>query len=116
MASTTTYVLLSGATDLDAVRSHSIVEEYELEQSRTFDATDNQHAAIRFVFEHPLEADVDLEPPVRQLSEAFPDATVVLCEVEERFDHVEYLRTIVYLDGKRAGQIEHGYVFNVGSK
>lgn len=116
MASRTTYLLLSGVPDLDAVHNHSVVDEYELEHSRTFDATDNQHPAIRFAFEHPLEDDVDLEPPARQLSEAFPDATVVLCEVEERFDHVEYLQTIVYLDGKRAGEIEHGYVFNVGAR
>lgn len=116
MATTTTYLLLSGIPELDAVRDHPLLDEYDLEHQRTFDADEKQHAAIRFAFEHPLEEEVDLQTPARQLSGAFPDATVVVCEVEERFDHVEYVQTVVYLDGKRAGQIEHGYVFNVGSR
>jgi hypothetical protein len=49
------------------------------------------------------------------LSSAFPEAPVTYCEVEERFNNVEHFRTVVYVAGREAGEIEHGFAFNVGA-
>jgi hypothetical protein len=40
---------------------------------------------------------------------------VTFCEVEERFNNVEHVRTVVYIAGREAGEIEHGFAFNVGA-
>lgn len=115
MAATTTYVLVSGLDDVETVVDHPIVSEYDLDHQETFEADDRQVPAVRFALEQPLEEGLDLTEPVRSLSEDVPNASVILCEVEERFDQVERLRTRVFIGGKKAGKLEHGYIFNIGN-
>ncbi|WP_103026822.1 hypothetical protein [Salinibacter altiplanensis] len=114
MAKVVTYLLVCNPEDLEAVRSHSIIDEHGFE-GRPMEESDEALPALKFVTESALEDHTDLERPCRELSEAFPEATVTYCEVEERFNHVEHLRSVVFIDGTRAGNIEHGYVFNVGA-
>ncbi len=112
MASLTTYLLVSGPDAPHDVETHPALESYEL---TVRDVTDDEAVPrITLVHESPLEDRVDLSEPARALSTAFPNATVVLSVVEERFDHIERLETLLYRDGNKAGKIEHGYVFNVG--
>ncbi|MEF8794899.1 MAG: hypothetical protein V5A22_03350 [Salinivenus sp.] len=113
MASLTTYLLVSGADTPRDVETHPALESYDL---TVRNVTDDEEAVprITLVHESPLEDRVDLSEPARALSTAFPNATVVLSVVEERFDHIERLETLLYRDGNNAGKIEHGYVFNVG--
>lgn len=116
MATVVTYVLVSNPDDPDAVRSHPTIGEYELEgRPIQEDEPEETLPALKFAATSALEDRTDLETPCRELSEAFPEATVTYCEVEERFDHIEHLRSVVFIGGKRAGNIEHGYVFNVGT-
>ncbi|MCS3640155.1 hypothetical protein [Salinibacter ruber] len=116
MATVVTYLLVSNPEDPEAVRSHALIDEHELEERPIEDdETEETRLALKFAATSALEDRADLESPCRQLSEAFPEATVTYCEVEERFDHVERLRSVVFIGGKRAGHIEHGYVFNVGT-
>lgn len=115
MATTTTYLLISGIDDMDAVMDHSVLSEYNLDHQETFEASDRQVSAVRLARKQPLEDGVDLAAPARSLSADVSNATVVLCEVEERFDQVERLRTLVFIGGKKAGDLEHGYIFNIGN-
>lgn len=116
MATVVTYLLVSNPENPDAVESHPIIGEHGFERRPMGeDDADDALPARKFAVAHPLEDRADLEAPCRQLSASFPEATVTYCEVEERFDHVEHLRSIVFIDGQRAGDIEHGYVFNVGT-
>ena len=116
MATVVTYLLVSNPEDPDAVRSHPIIDEHGFEP-RPIEQEDGTDAlpALRFAVASALEDRPALEAPCRELSAAFPDATVTYCEVEERFDHIDHLRSVVFIDGKRAGDIEHGYIFNVGT-
>lgn len=114
MASVTTYLLVSGANEQEAVRTHSVVEDGELEVHDTREKEADRLAGITLKHESPLEDRADLSEAAQTLSAAFPDAIVLLCEVEERFDHIERLQTKMYSGGKDAGHIEHGYVFNIG--
>lgn len=116
MATVVTYLLVSNPDDPESVRSHPIIEEHGFEP-RPMEEGDGEDRlpALKFAVSHPLEDRADLEAPCRELSASFPEATVTYCEVEERFDHVEHLRSIVFIGGQRAGHIEHGYVFNVGT-
>jgi hypothetical protein len=114
MATVVTYLLVSDPEDPDAVRSHPLLEEHGFEPRPMDEPEEESRPALQFAATGALEDRPDLEDPCRQLSEAFPHATITYCEVEERFDHVEHLRSIVFIDGKQAGEIEHGYVFNVG--
>jgi hypothetical protein len=115
MATLTTYLLISGTNDLEAVQEHELISDRDFECRDRGEAGDAQMSAVQFALEEPLDEADDLEESVRQFSTDVPDATVVLCEVEERFDQVERLRMVVFRDGKRGGDLEHGYIFNVGS-
>lgn len=114
MATTTTYVLVSGVEEIDAVREHPVITESDLDHTLTREAEPSQHPSVQFEAEHALDEAIDFEEPARALSDAFPEATVVLCVVEERFDHVERLKTELFVNGKEGGKVEHGYIFNVG--
>jgi hypothetical protein len=113
MASLTTYLLVSGVDAPQAIETHSVLESYELEV-RSVNDDEGEVPRLTLVHESPLEDRVDLSDPARALSGAFPEATVMVTVVEERFDHIERLETLLYRDGNKAGRIEHGYVFNVG--
>jgi len=115
MATVTTYLLVSGPSAPEAVREHDLFEEYEFEHRETIESGEQQLPALQFALKYPLEEAVELTEAIRQFSKEVPDATVVLCEVEERFDQVERLQMIVFRDGKRGGDIEHGFIYNVGS-
>lgn len=115
MASLTTYLLVSGVDDTSEVQDYSAISDYDLEIREQVDSTDSQTSQVKFVLEQPVENAIDLQDPARRISSTFPDAIVVLCVVEERFEQVERLQTQVYRDGKDAGQIEHGYILNIGS-
>ncbi len=116
MATVVTYLLVSNPDDPEAVGSHPIIDEHGFEQRPIEKGEDEETLpALKFTVANALEDRRGLEAPCRKLSAAFPEATVTYCEVEERFDHVEHLRSTVFIDGKRAGDIEHGYVFNVGT-
>jgi hypothetical protein len=116
MATTITYVLVSGADDVSAVRDHQLVSESVLEHRETRDSGPQQVSAVSFAAEQPLEEEEKLSDVAREMSDEFSEATVILCEVEERFDHVERLQTLVFMNGKNAGKVEHGYIFNVGQQ
>lgn len=114
MATITTYLLVSNPQDPETLCSHPILDEHELEL-QTRSEREETLPAIRFVAKGALEERPSLEKPCRELSAAFPEATITFCEVEERFGQVEHFQSIVFIDGKQAGEIEHGYVLNVGS-
>jgi hypothetical protein len=115
MATLTTYLLVSGVENLESVRSHDVFEQYAFDEQDARNPGDGQPAALRFALEQPLEESTELEEALRQLSADLPDASVVVCEVEERFDQIERVQVAVYQDGNRGGALEHGYVFNVGA-
>lgn len=115
MATVVTYLLVSAPKDPDAVGSHPILEEHGFEPRRMERDESEAPPALKFVVTSALEDSPSLEAPCRQLSAAFPEATVTFCEVEERFDQVEHLRSVVFIGGQQAGEIEHGYVLNVGT-
>lgn len=114
MATITTYLLVSGPEAPEAVSDHEVFAEYAFDHRGTQAAGEQQLPAVTFALEQPLEEAADLDAAVRDLSADLPEATVVLCEVEERFDQVERLQVYVYRNGKRGGTLDHGYVFNVG--
>jgi hypothetical protein len=114
MASLTTYLLVSGAEDLDEVRQHPVVAERDLDVHDSADP-ETGSASLTFVDTAALEEAADHDETAQTLSSAFPSAVVQLCVVEERFDQVERLRTVLYRNGTSAGEIEHGYIFNIGS-
>lgn len=115
MATVVTYLLVSDPKDPDAVRSHPVLEEHGFEPRRMERDESEALPALKFAVTSALEESPSLEAPCRQLSAAFPEATVTFCEVEERFDQVEHLRSVVFIGGRQAGEIEHGYVLNVGA-
>jgi hypothetical protein len=115
MATITTYLLVSGPETPETVSDHEVFTEYAFDHRGTQEAGEHQLPAVTFALEQPLEEADDLDAAVRKLSLDLPAATVVLCEVEERFDQVERLQLCVYSNGKRGGTLDHGYVFNVGS-
>lgn len=125
MATVVTYILVSDPRDPDAVRSHPVIDEQPIdeqpigEKDETHEsgerATGDTRAALRFSVARPLEDHERLDAPCRDLSSAFSEATVILCEVEERFDQIEHLRSVVFIGGQQAGHIEHGSIFSVGT-
>lgn len=115
MATLVTYLLVSDPKDPDAVREHPLLQTHGFERRPMGKEEGNVLPALRFAVASALEDSASLEEPCRELSMAFPDATITFCEVEERFDHVEHLRSVVFIDGQKAGEIEHGYVLNVGT-
>ena len=116
MASIKTYLVVSSPDDPTSVRGHSVIEEYDLDLHTEQESKDNQCASVTFVHESTLEEHSDMTGPARELSTAFPDATVVLHVIEERFDHIERLQMHIYSGGKEAGEVEHGYIFNIGGE
>lgn len=114
MATVVTYLLVSNPKDPDAVRAHPILQEHGFEPRPMEDEDEGELPALKFAVASALEDSASLEAPCRELSAAFPDATITFCEVEERFEQVERLRSIVFIDGQQAGEIEHGHLFNIG--
>lgn len=115
MATVVTYLLVSNPSDPDAVREHPILQEHGFEPRPLETAEDDSLPALRFAVASALEDSESLQEPCRRMSATFPEATITFCEVEERFDQVEHLRSIIFIDGKKAGEIEHGYLLNVGA-
>lgn len=115
MATVVTYLLVSDPKDPQSVRSHPLLEDHDFETHSAKQEESDALPALRFSTTNALEDRPNLENPCRKLSSNFPEATITLCEVKERFDQVEHLRSVVFMDGKRAGEIEHGYVLNVGT-
>lgn len=115
MATVVTYLLVSNPSEPDAVREHPVLQEHGFEPHPIEDREEEALPALRFAIASALEDRASLQGPARELSTAFPEATVTVCDVEERFDQVEHLRSVVFVDGKQAGEIEHGYVLNVGA-
>lgn len=115
MATIVTYLLVSNPADPEAVRSHPFVQEHGFEPEPIEEDEDEALPALRFAVASVLEESTSLKGPCRELSAAFPEATVTFCEVVERFDQVEHLRSVVFIGGRQAGEIEHGYVFNIGT-
>lgn len=115
MASRVTYLLVSDPDDPEAVRNHPAIDEAGFEYRASFDEGEGTRPALQFVVGHPIDDLDEVMDSCRALSAAFPAASVVVCEVEERFDQVERLKTKVFRDGDAAGEIEHGYVYNIGS-
>jgi hypothetical protein len=116
MANVVTYLLVSDPKDPDAVRSHPILDEHGFEpQPMEGREDDEAPPALRFAVVSALEDSPSLETPCRELSAAFPHAIITFCEVKERFDQVEHLRSIVFIEGQQAGEIEHGYLYNIGT-
>lgn len=114
MATITTYLLVSGLEDPRSVLDHDLFGDYAFEQRETQEAGEHQRSALTFALEQPLDEAEDLSGAIRDFSADVPSATVVLCEVEERFDQVERLQLHLFRNGKDGGDLEHGYVFNVG--
>lgn len=115
MADVVSYILISQPDDRNAVKEHSIIDEFGLELQHEEDDETDGLSSLRFGITSSLEEKPNLESPCRTLSSDFPKSVVTLCEVEERFDQVEHLRSVVYIRGQQAGEIEHGYILNVGS-
>lgn len=116
MATVVTYLLVSDPTDPDAVQSHPILQEHGFERRPMEEHEEGDgRPALKFAVASVLEESASLEAPCRELSAAFPEAVITFCEVEERFDQVEHFRSVVFIDGQQAGEIEHGYVLNVGT-
>lgn len=116
MATRTTYLLMSGVSEDDRGRDHPLLSEYDFEHQKTYERTSDQHPAEKYILEEPLEEAGELLEKARTLSNERPEATVLVCEVEERFDQIDAVRTTVFMGGKQAGEIEHGHVFNVGGR
>jgi hypothetical protein len=114
MATIVTYLLVSNPKDPDAVREHPVLQKHGFEPRPMEGEDEHELPALKFAVASALDDSASLEGPCRELSAAFPDATITFCEVEERFEQVERLRSIVFIDGRRAGEIEHGHLFNVG--
>ena len=116
VANVITYLLVSDPDDPEAVRSHPLVDEHGFELHASENEPENtERPAVRLAVGSALEDGDSLEEPCRELSAAFPEAVVTYCEVEERFDQIEHLRSVVFINGRHAGEIEHGYVFNMGA-
>jgi hypothetical protein len=114
MATLTSYLLVSAPDDVSAVQEHPLVKDEALEVREVIRADSEQAASLTLAHQAPVEEQPDLSDTARGLSEAFPDASVLLCAVEERFDQIERVQATTYRAGKEAGKVEHGYIFNVG--
>lgn len=115
MATVVTYLLISDPDDPDAVRAHPVIDEHGFEARSRDGGGENALPALQFVVTSALEDRSSLEEPCRELSKDFPESTVTFCEVEERFEQVEHLRSVVFIGGRQAGEIEHGFVLNIGT-
>lgn len=116
MATRTTYLLLSGVEDVEALEDLPLISANKFERQKTFRSSEEGWKAVRFAVEQPLEETADLTSEAKALSRELPEATVLLCEVEERFDQIDAIRAMAFVNGQNAGEIEHGHVFNVGGR
>lgn len=114
MASRTSYLLISNISNIDAIQDHSFIEEQGFELREKWEG-EGVIPSLKFILTRSLEETEDIEESTRNFSSSFPDATVILCEVEERFNQIDHLQTNVFIDGQRAGEFEQGYILNVGS-
>lgn len=116
MATVVTYLLVSAPNDPDAICTHSLLQEngFERQSTETPDE-DGSPSVLKFTVVNPLEENSNLKEICRKLSGEFPDATITFCEVEERFNQIEHLRSIVFIGGQHAGEIEHGHMLNIGT-
>lgn len=115
MATVVTYLLVSNPKNPDAVRAHPTIQEHGFEFQAWEEEREGELPALKFAVAGALEDSTSLKGPCRELSAAFPDSIITFCEVEERFEQVEHFRSIVFIDGQEAGEIEHGHVFNIGT-
>lgn len=115
MASVITYLVVSAPDDPSAVQGHAALEDTPFELQEATGAADGQVPSLTFAHQAPLEDASDLNATARTLSDAFPEAIVLLTVIEERFDHIERLKSKMYSAGNDAGELEHGYIFNIGS-
>lgn len=115
MATVVSYVLISGPRNPDDLAEHPVFDDdgFALKE-HAGDASD-ELSSLTFALTTSLEEKPSLDDECQTLSSEFPEAVVTLCQVEERFDQIEHLRSVVYMQGQQAGEIEHGYVLNVGT-
>ncbi len=116
MAAVTTYLLFSGPElDGETVTRHSLFDDVEFDEVEVREASTEQQPRLHLTYEGALEEEeADFSRLAREASEVFPAAAVLVVEVEERFGQVERVQTRLFIGGKDAGEVEHGYVFNVG--
>lgn len=116
MAAVTTHLILSGPElDGETVARHFLFEDVEFGEVEDHESSPEQQPHLHLRHESPLEEEgVDFPRLAREASEVFPGATVLVLEVEERFGQVERVQTRLFIGGKDAGEVEQGYVFNVG--
>jgi len=116
MATRTTYLIISGPDITPkSVRRHALPKEVQFESVDVTEGGSERQPTVKWTHRTPIEEEEDLHGIARQVSASFPTASVFVVTVEERFDQVERLQTHLYMNGKDAGEVEHGYVFNVGS-
>jgi hypothetical protein len=114
MATAITYLLVSGAQKSQDVEANPKIKESDFELEKSFEEQGEIGSALRFSVRRPLEEKESGTELASMMSEAFPEATVTLCTIEQRFNQIEHLQTIVFQKGRRAGEIEHGYLYTVG--
>lgn len=115
MATVVTYLLVSDPEDPATVRSHPVIQEHDFELRSVEEGDSDALRSMEFAAVRTLEASSNLEGPSRTLSSDVPEATITCCRIEERFDQVEHVRSVVFIGGQKAGEIEHGYVLNIGT-
>jgi hypothetical protein len=116
MAAITTHLIFSGPEmEGEEAARHSLFEDVQFDDVQVLKSSSDQQPGLKMIHKSPLEEEaVDFSRLARQASEVFPTATVLVMNVEERFDQVERVQTRLYIGGKNAGEVEHGYVFNIG--
>lgn len=114
MSEITTYLLVSSPESTDDVTSHPAIEKYGLRLNEEKSRAEDTSPVLHFSVSHPIEEHKRLIGPARQLSDAFPQSTVTLCMIEERFSQIERVHSVVFMEGQQVGEVEHGYVYNVG--
>lgn len=115
MATVTSYLILSGSeSDVEAIPGHSLLEDVSFDDMEVIESSADQQPRVKIKHTSALEEETDYNRIAREMSASFPTSTVLVVEVEERFDQVERVQTRLYMEGKSAGEVEHGYVFNIG--
>ena len=114
MAQVTTYLLVSGLKESDNLVGQQALKESEFEVDNKFEQRDNTYGATRFSFQCPIEEKESTEETAIEVSKEFPNSTVTLCAVEQRFGQIEHMQTTVFKHGTCVGEIEHGSLYNVG--
>lgn len=114
MAKVTTYLLVSNLKEGKTPEDHQVIGERGFEVEKIFDQKDSVTRAVQFSVEYPIEENESMKETATEISEAFPESTVTLCEVEQRLGQIEHVHTTVFQNGSYAGEIEHGFLYNVG--